>query len=137
MRTQIKSSSLDLRTIICIYCRKPQPVGTRTLSIPCRFCRKNLVVEDITLSGYAARLVIETCGTVTIEARGDVTANCVTCAALKLSGRLKANVVALGPVTIAASGILQGDVTAPFLSVAEGARLRGRCVISGKPDRQP
>ncbi|MFI5381399.1 MAG: polymer-forming cytoskeletal protein [Tepidisphaerales bacterium] len=133
MRKQIKSSSLDLRTIVCIYCRKSQPVGTQTLSIPCRFCQKNLVVEDITISGYAARRVIETCGTVIIEAKGDVTANCVTCAALRLNGRLKADVVSLGPVTIAASGILQGNITAPFLSVAEGARLRGRCAIGGKP----
>jgi cytoskeletal protein CcmA (bactofilin family) len=132
MMKQIKARPQDLRTIICIYCRKSLNVGKLTLSIPCRFCQKNLVVEDINISGYAARRVIETCGTVTIEAKGDVIASCVTCAALRLSGRLKGNVVSLGPVMIAASGILQGDVTAPFLAVAEGARLRGRCVISGK-----
>ena len=99
------------------------------MSLPCRFCHKPLNLEDILITGYAARRVIETCGSITIEQKGDVTVNCLMCASLMLSGKLKGSVVSLGPVTIGASAILRGDVTAPVVNIAPGARLEGKLAI--------
>jgi hypothetical protein len=120
-----------LRTIVCIYCRKPQQVGSTAMSLPCRFCHKALNVEDVVITGYAAKRVIETCGSITIEPKGDVTVNLLTCAGLVVVGKLKGNVISLGPVSIGATAIVRGDVTAPALHIASGARLEGRYVVSG------
>jgi cytoskeletal protein CcmA (bactofilin family) len=125
------------RVVVCIYCRRPQEVGTLAMSIPCRFCHRSLALEDVRIAGYAARRVIETCGSVIIEPKGDVTVNSITCAALELAGRLKGNVVCLGAVVVTGSGSLRGDITAPLLTVIEGGRLRGRCEITGRKAHAP
>lgn len=116
-------------TIVCLYCGRPQQVGSRAMSLPCRFCSKNLRVEDYLITGYEARRVMETCGTVTIESTGNVVVSRITCGRLVLRGRLKGNVVCRGPVVIEAGGDLRGDVTAPSISIVPGARLEGRYQI--------
>jgi hypothetical protein len=129
---RIKSTPTSGRMVVCIYCRRSQEVGTLAMSIPCRFCHRPLALEDVRIAGYAARRFIETCGAVIIEPGGDVTVNSITCASLELAGRLKGDVVCLGRAVITATGILQGDITTPVLAVAAGARLRGRCTVTGK-----
>jgi hypothetical protein len=129
MARAIKSAPATVRTILCIYCRRAQQVGQQAMSLPCRYCHKALVLEDVRIAGYAARSVIETCGAVLIGPAGEVTAGTVTCASLQLAGKLKGNVVSLGPVSIAASGFLRGDITAPSVTLADGARVKGRMVI--------
>lgn len=131
MTRQLKSSALDARTIVCIYCGKAQQVGRSAMSIPCRFCQKALNLEDILISGYAARRTIETCGAVVIEPKGDVTVNSIRCATLSIGGRLKGNVICQGAVIIGVSAVVRGDIDAPVLTIAEGATLQGRCTIGG------
>lgn len=127
----IKSTPIQARRVVCIYCRRPQEVGTLALSLPCRFCHKVLSLEDIHITGYTARSVLETCGQVIIEQKGDVTVGSVTCSSLHLAGKLKGNIICLGPVTIAPTASLTGDITAPQLTVMEGARLKGKWTIAG------
>jgi len=119
------------RTIVCVYCGRSQQVGSGALSLPCRFCHKPLNLEDIRIAGYAARRVMETCGAIVIEAKGDVTVNRLTCAALTVSGKLKGDVVCLGPVSVGPRAAVRGDITAPALTVSAGAKLSGRLVIGG------
>lgn len=105
------------------------------MSIPCRFCQKALILEDILITGYAARRSIDTCGAVVIEAKGDVTVNNIRCATLSISGRLKGNIISQGPVAIGASAIVRGDIAAPLLTIAEGATLQGRySIVGSKPE---
>lgn len=121
------------RTIVCVYCRKPQQVGAIAKSLPCRFCHKALLLEDILIPGYEAKRVIETCGTITIGPKGDVTVNSLVCAGLGVAGKLKGNVTCLGPVSIAAGAMVRGDVTAMSVEIAPGARLDGKYSVVGEP----
>ena len=124
-------------TIVCLYCGKPQQVGRRAMSLPCHFCHKSLRIEDLLLNRYEARRIIETCGSITIEANGNVFADQLTCGSLTIRGQLKGNVMCRGPVTIDATAIVRGDITAPAIKIAEGARLLGNCIIGHPADTTP
>ncbi len=90
----------------------------------CKFCSKSLKLEDVKISRYEARRVIETCGTVTIDKKGHVVSD-VRCVNLLLRGKLKGDVVGLRRVEVAGDAELKGDVTAGALNVAPGAMLEG------------
>ncbi len=127
----------DLVTIVCLYCGKPQQVGRKAMSLPCRHCHKSLRVEDVLLNRYEARRLIETCGTITIERNGNVFADQLTCGSLLIRGQLKGNVLSRGPVVLDASAQVRGDISAPTLTIAEGARLQGKCTIGQRGKEQP
>ena len=60
----------DRQAILCLHCGKPQEVGRKAMSVTCKFCSKSLKLEDVKITRYEARRVIETCGTVTIDKKG-------------------------------------------------------------------
>ena len=62
----------DRQAILCLHCGKPQEVGRKAMSVTCKFCSKSLKLEDVKITRYEARRVIETCGTVTIDKKGHV-----------------------------------------------------------------
>ena len=62
----------DRQAILCLHCGKPQEVGKKAMSVTCKFCSKPLKIEDVKITRYEARRVIETCGTVTIDKKGHV-----------------------------------------------------------------
>lgn len=121
----------DSMTIVCLYCGKPQQVGRRAMSLPCRFCHKSLRIEDILLNRYEARRLIETCGMITIERNGNVFADQLTCGRLLVRGQLKGNVVCRGAVVLDATAQVRGDITAPNITIVSGAILEGKCRIGG------
>ena len=94
------------------------------MSVTCKFCSKSLKLEDVKISRYEARRVIETCGTVTIDKKGHVVSD-VRCVNLLLRGKLKGDVVGLNKVEVAGDAELKGDVTAGSLNIAPGAMLEG------------
>src|SRR5258705_9473268 len=94
------------------------------MSVTCKFCSKSLKLEDVKITRYEARRVIETCGTVTIDKKGHVVSD-VRCVNLVLRGKLKGDVVGLRNVEVAGDAELKGDVTAGALNVAPGAMLEG------------
>lgn len=94
------------------------------MSVTCKFCSKPLKIEDVKITRYEARRVIETCGTVTIDKKGHVVSD-VRCVNLQLKGKLKGDVVGLQRVEVAPDAELKGDVTAGSLNVAPGAMLEG------------
>jgi len=114
----------DRTAILCLHCGKPQEVGRKAMSVTCKFCSKSLKLEDVKISRYEARRVIETCGTVTIDKKGHVVSD-VRCVNLQLRGKLKGDVVGLRKVEVAADAELKGDVTAGSLNIAPGAMLEG------------
>ena len=114
----------DRQAILCLHCGKPQEVGRKAMSVTCKFCSKSLKLEDVKITRYEARRVIETCGTVTIDKKGHVVSD-VRCVNLQLKGKLKGDVVGLRKVEVAGDAELKGDVTAGALNVAPGAMLEG------------
>src|SRR6185503_12256034 len=114
----------DRQAILCLHCGKPQEVGRKAMSVTCKFCSKPLKIEDVKITRYEARRVIEACGTVTIDKKGHVVSD-IRCVNLQLKGKLKGDVVGLSKVEVAADAELKGDVTAGSLNVAPGAMLEG------------
>ena len=123
----------DRQAILCLHCGKPQEVGRKAMSVTCKFCSKPLKIEDVKITRYEARRVIETCGTVTIDKKGHVVSD-VRCVNLQLRGKLKGDVVGLRKVEVAPDAELKGDVTAGSLNVAPGAMLEGFYRIGFKPN---
>ena len=116
----------DRATIICLYCDKPQEVGRKAMSITCRFCNKSLRLEDLRFKEYQARRVIDTCGIVTVEKKGNVVADKINCGGLIVRGKLKGAIHSRGPVLVGPDAEIRGDVIAPALAVGAGAILEGR-----------
>lgn len=127
--------SLDDRsTIVCLYCNQPQEVGRKAMSVTCKFCHKSLRLQDIPFKAYEARRVIETCGIVTIEKKGNVVADKVNCGGLIVRGKLKGTIISRGPVLVGPEAEIRGDVTAPTLAVGAGAILEGKYEIGRRSD---
>jgi hypothetical protein len=126
----------DRTAILCLHCGKPQEVGRKAMSVTCRFCSKPLKIEDVKITRYEARRVIETCGTVTIDKKGHVVSD-VRCVSLILKGKLKGDVVSLSKVEVASDAELKGDVTATSLSIEPGAMMEGFYRIGPKPTDPP
>lgn len=123
----------DRSTIVCLYCNKPQEVGRKAMSVTCKFCHKSLRLEDMRFKEYQARRVIETCGIVTVEKKGNVVADKINCGGLIVRGKIKGTVISRGPVLVGPEGEIRGDVTAPTLAVGAGAILEGKYEIGAKP----
>ena len=127
----------DRSTIICLYCNKPQEVGKKALSVTCKYCNKSLKLEDIRFKEYQARRVIDTCGIVTVEKKGNVVTDKVNCGGLIVRGKLKGTIISRGPVLVGPEAEIRGDVTAPALAVGAGAILEGNYDIGRKPEAPP
>ena len=112
--------------------RQAQEVGRKALSVTCKFCNKALKLEDLRFQAYQARRVIDTCGIVTIEKKGNVVADKVNCGGLIVRGKLKGEIQSRGPVLVGPEAELRGDVTAPSLAVGAGAILEGQYKIGEK-----
>ena len=119
----------DKATVVCLHCGKPQEVGRKAMTITCKFCNKSLKLEDIRFKEYQARRVIETCGIVTIEKKGNVIADRITCGGLIVRGKLRGDILSRGPVLVSPEAEIKGDVTAPTIAVGAGAILDGRYEI--------
>lgn len=122
----------DRTTIYCLYCDKPQEVGRRAMSVTCKFCNKLLKLEDLRFQAYQARRVIDTCGVVTIEKKGQVVADSINCGGLIVRGKVKGDIKSRGPVLVGPEAEVRGNVTAPSLAVGAGAVLEGRYEIGSK-----
>ena len=76
-------------------------------------------LEDIQFKKYEARRVIETCGVVTVEKKGNVVSDKVHCGGMIIRGKIKGHISSRGPVLVGPEAEIKGDVTAPTI-----ARLR-------------
>ena len=124
--------SEDKATVVCLHCGKPQEVGRKAMSITCRHCNKSLKLEDLRFKEYQARRVIETCGIVTIEKKGNVVTDRIHCGGLVVRGKVKGLIQSRGPVLVGPEAEIRGDVTAPTLAVGAGAVLEGQYAIGQK-----
>ena len=125
-------SADDRATIVCLHCGKSQEVGRKALTITCKHCHKSLRLEDLRFKAYEARRVIETCGVVTVEKKGNVVTDKVTVGGLVVRGKVKGAITSRGPVLVGPEAEIRGDVTAPTLAVGAGAVLEGNYKIGQK-----
>ncbi|MCC7350069.1 MAG: polymer-forming cytoskeletal protein [Phycisphaerales bacterium] len=122
----------DRTTIICLYCDRAQEVGRKAMSVTCKYCHKPLRLEDLRFKEYQARRVIDTCGMVTVEKKGNVVSDKINCGGMIVRGKLKGNIISRGPVLIGPEAEVKGDVSAPVLAVGAGAILDGQYAIGPK-----
>jgi hypothetical protein len=127
----------DRSTIVCLYCNRSQEVGRKAMSVTCKYCNKSLKLEDINFKAYQARRVIDTCGTVTVEKKGNVVADKINCGGLVVRGKIKATIVSRGTVLVGPEAEIKGDVSAPTLAVGAGAVLEGHYDIGPKAVAPP
>lgn len=123
----------DRIMIICLYCDRAQEVGRKAMSVTCKYCHKPLRLEDLRFKEYQARRVIDTCGIVTVEKKGNVVSDKINCGGLIVRGKVKGNIISRGPVLIGPEAEVKGDVSAPSLAVGAGAILDGRYAVGPKP----
>lgn len=92
--------------------------------------------EDLEIEGKVDGKVELPNNQLTIGANGTVQAE-VKAKAVVIVGRVSGNVHGTERVEIQATGVVDGDVTAPRLIVAEGARLNGSIHMTDKTAAQP
>jgi hypothetical protein len=119
----------DRQTIVCLHCGAPQEVGRKAMTITCKHCSKSLRLEDIAITQYQARRVIETCGVVTVEKKGSAVTDRIHCGGLIVRGKVKGDVTSRGTVLVGPDGEIKGDVKAPAIAIGPGAILDGHFEI--------
>jgi cytoskeletal protein CcmA (bactofilin family) len=80
--------------------------------------------EDLVIQGKVNGRIVSK-KALTIDQTGDVNAT-VTTEALAVSGRLNGNVEASDKVEIRREGTMIGDIKAPRVVIADGAKFKGR-----------
>lgn len=115
----------DRITVICLHCEKPLEVPRKVITFTCKYCHKPLRLEDVQFKTYEARRVIETCGVVTVEKKGNVVADKVHCGGMIVRGKIKGHVTSRGPVLVGPDAEIKGNVTAPSIAIGPGAILEG------------
>src|SRR5215218_8133904 len=111
----VPSGADDRQTIVCLYCNKPQEVGRKAISVTCKFCYKPLKLKDEVVKQYEARRAVETVGMVTVEKKGNLVADRVSCGGLIIRGKMRGNVLSRGPVLVGPEAEMKGDITAPTI----------------------
>jgi cytoskeletal protein CcmA (bactofilin family) len=87
--------------------------------------------EPVSISGRVEGTIDVSGHTVTIEVGGLAQAD-VAAAGIVVAGSVKGSLVAENRIELRSTADVEGDVTAPRVSVAEGAYLRGKVHITGE-----
>lgn len=116
------------RTVQCPYCDAPIEVGGMTMSTVCPSCMKTARIEDLKVDTYWAGTEFFTAGSVKVLKSAVLVAS-VRAGRLEVEGEVKGPVRARGAVHVGRKGRIFGDVTAPSITIDEGAVLVGRITI--------
>ncbi len=120
--------------------RPPQPAskakvatrgGTATIGVSVELNGELISSEDLAIEGKVEGKITMMGSDLTIGKGGRVRAN-VQCKSIVIAGQLKGKVSAKDKVEIAASGSLRGDICAPRVAIADGAKFKGGIDMNGK-----
>ena len=120
--------------------RPPQPASkakvatsgdTATIGVSVELNGELISSEDLAIEGKVEGKITMMGSDLTIGKGGRVRAN-VQCKSIVIAGQLKGKVSAEDKVEIAASGSLRGDICAPRVAIADGAKFRGGIDMNGK-----
>ncbi len=127
---KLKQSRIrQTRLAKCTHCTEEFEVAQKAMSVFCPHCKKRVILEDFKIRTYHATRLFATCGDVLVEKKGFVSAP-MRVENLTIKGRVQGDIKARGCVTIASTGEMRGDIRAPRLVVAGGAKLNGFCRIT-------
>ena len=133
--------SLPPREVQCYFCDHRFEVGGRAQSTSCPKCYKAVIVHDIEIKNQVGpKSELKTCGQIIIKKRGRLI--CQTIVAhngLICEGIIDAKTVqSRTTVTLGPKSTFKGDLTAPALEMAVGAKVkRSRFDIGPPPDATP
>lgn len=120
------------KEVVCTHCGGRNEVARRAMSVFCAHCQKRLILEDYNIKSYQAVAGYATCGDVIVHKQGRVAAP-IQAANLTVMGVVQGAVRVRGRVEIAPTGTLTGRVSAPSITVSDGARLEAYCEIRPEP----
>jgi hypothetical protein len=105
------------------------------VSSSCPHCHRQLAIADIVVRARHWGSNLQTCGRIVLERKADVRVNTLrACGGVEVHGSLKGRIVSMGPVTLGETAEIDGDLEAPAVFVAPGAKiLGGRFHISPVP----
>jgi len=92
--------------------------------------------EDMTIEGRVEGKIDLTDRNLTIGPQGRVKAE-VRAKSVLVQGEVTGNLVASDKVELAATGRVNGDIIAPRIVIADGARLKGSVEMTGIPSEAP
>ena len=133
-RSTLRSNGPKCREVLCTHCGSQTEVARRAMSVFCPHCKQRLILEDYKIKSYHATRLFATCGDIIVERSGVVSAP-IRVGNLTVRGQVQGEVDARGCVQIASTGQLRGDIRAPRLIVADGARLDGFFRIVPRPEK--
>ena len=82
--------------------------------------------EDLTIDGRVDGKILLTGHQLTIEENGHVTAEIHDASTVIVRGTMSGNITADDKVEVASQGSMQGDIRAPRVVLADGARFKGK-----------
>jgi cytoskeletal protein CcmA (bactofilin family) len=87
--------------------------------------------EDLTIEGKVEGKIFLKDHNLTIGANGKITAE-ITAKTVMVLGEVSGNITADDKVEVATSGSMRGDITAPRVVLADGAKFKGAIDMDGK-----
>ena len=126
-----KPNPKAVRRVSCPYCGGGFELSRRAMSARCPKCTRPLAFEDLLLSSRVEGDV-STMGHVSLSETAEMVGRLV-CGQLSSDGRFEGRAVVYGPVNLAPSGLMTGEISAKSLCVKRGATLRARARIGPKP----
>jgi len=87
--------------------------------------------EDLTIEGKVDGKIFLKDHNLTIGANGKITAE-ITAKTVMVLGEVSGNITADDKVEVATSGSMRGDITAPRVVLADGAKFKGAIDMDGK-----
>lgn len=126
-----KAKAPQRRNIRCYLCGHRSEVSLRTMSTTCPKCNRAIKVEDVTVKTYLPVNDLQTCGTITITAKGRVVAKRVQCGGdLICEGVIEGAIEAEGQVTLGPKSSWKGQsLQSSALTIADGAKLLGDVIV--------
>ena len=88
--------------------------------------------EDLTVEGKVEGKIVLKDHNLTIGAKGRITAE-IQAKTVMVVGEVVGNITADDKVEIAATGSMKGDIVAPRVALADGARFKGSIDMDRKP----
>lgn len=122
------------RAIHCYKCGHGFDVPARAMSTTCPACNKAIQVEDVVVKSYLPVTDLQTCGRISVTARGRVAAKRVQGGAgVECKGAIEGSietggVVSFGPKASWKGGTLRSD----HLEIADGAKIEGRIEVPAR-----
>ena len=117
---------VTFRTVQCYHCAHRFEVSSSAESSSCPGCNKPVMVGDMTVKTLKPVQKVQTCGKIIVAKRGRIIADLIVAVeGIEVEGVIDAKkVISGGPVTLAKKAEWRGDLMAPSLQIADGAKVR-------------